>query len=152
MGELGREESNVNMKFVILTGIMVMVAITGCHTLKKVYVDGWYTVSSRDRIVSEPFITVRDFAELRLDSAPDPNGRMIYGIIGHVREDKVQLWADVTEKSIGKTIAFVFEGQIITQPMVNARIESGSFSIFLPICNNCGYCSNLLASLVLLLN
>lgn len=31
-----------------------------------------------------------------------------------------------------KTIAFVFEGQIITQPMVNARIESGSFSIFLP--------------------
>lgn len=132
MGELGREESNVNMKFVILTGIMVMVAITGCHTLKKVYVDGWYTVSSRDRIVSEPFITVGDFAELRLDSAPDPNGRMIYGIIGHVREDKVQLWADVTEKSIGKTIAFIFEGQIITQPMVNARIESGSFSIFLP--------------------
>lgn len=132
MGELGREESNVNMKFVILTGIMVMVAITGCHTLKKVYVDGWYTVSSRDHIVSEPFITVRDFAELRLDSAPDPNGRMIYGIIGHVREDKVQLWADVTEKSVGKTIAFVFEGQIITQPMVNARIESGSFSIFLP--------------------
>ncbi len=132
MGELGREELNVNMKFVILTGIMVMVAITGCHTLKKVYVDGWYTVSSRDGIVSEPFVTVRDFAELRLDSAPDPNGRMIYGIIGNVREDKVQLWADVTEKSIGKTIAFVFEGQIITQPMVNARIESGSFSIFLP--------------------
>ena len=82
MGELGRKESNVNMKFVILTGIMVMVAITGCHTLKKVYVDGWYTVSSRDGIVSEPFITVGDFAELRLDSAPDPNGRMIYGIIG----------------------------------------------------------------------
>lgn len=119
------------MRWRVLIGMTVIAVITVCSAKKKVYADGWYTISGTDRIASEPFLTVQDFAELRLDSTPDPNGRMIYVMIGRVQRDKVKLWADVTEKSIGKSIAFVFENQIITRPMVNARIESGTFSISL---------------------
>ena len=51
-------------------------------------------------------------------------------IVGTINQSLVSRWADATERSIGKRICFVFDNKVITDPQVNARIESGAFSIF----------------------
>ena len=45
------------------------------------------------------------------------------------KQHKLKKWADETEKAIGKQIAFVLDDTVITNPQVNARIESGVFQI-----------------------
>lgn len=52
-----------------------------------------------------------------------------YAISGRISKHKINKWADETEKSIGKQIAFVYNDSIISAPQVNARIESGTFMI-----------------------
>ena len=49
----------------------------------------------------------------------------------------MNLWAEETEKAIGKQIAFVFNDSVISTPTVNMRIESGNFAIT-------SYCDTLL--------
>ena len=68
--------------------------------------NGWYYVlgENQDSLSREPIVTVKEFAELRLDS--DSFG--IYAIVGVVSKHKLQKWADATEQAIGKHIAFVF--------------------------------------------
>ena len=70
-------------------------------------------------------MTVKDFISLRLDS--DGNGTCV--IVGQISKHKLKKWADETEKAIGKQIAFVLDDTVITNPQVNARIESGVFQI-----------------------
>ena len=50
-------------------------------------------------------------------------------IEGKLKADKVNKWANATEKRIGKRIGFVFNDSVIMAPTVNCRIESGSFTI-----------------------
>ena len=50
-------------------------------------------------------------------------------IAGRMTDENVTVWADATEKAIGRQIAFVYKGRTVCAPMVNARIESGNFSI-----------------------
>ena len=52
-----------------------------------------------------------------------------YAISGRISKHKINKWADETEKSIGKQIAFVYNDSIISAPQVNTRIESGTFMI-----------------------
>lgn len=70
-------------------------------------------------------MTVKDFVSLRLDS--DRNGT--YVIVGQISKHKLKKWADETEKAIGKQIAFILDDIVITNPQVNAKIESGTFQI-----------------------
>ena len=49
--------------------------------------------------------------------------------MGQISKHKLKKWADETEKAIGKQIAFVLDDTVITNPQVNARIESGVFQI-----------------------
>lgn len=49
--------------------------------------------------------------------------------MGQISKHKLKKWADETEKAIGKQIAFIFNDAVITNPQVNARIESGTFQI-----------------------
>lgn len=92
-------------------------------------VNGWYHIiaGQTDSISREPIVTVKDFVDLRIYS--DEFGHSV--ISGKVSEQKRNLWAEATEKSIGQRIGFVFNDTVITDPQVNARIESGSFQISL---------------------
>lgn len=92
--------------------------------------NGWYNIVDRqqDSISQEPIVNAKDFTELNL--VYDSFGK--YAISGKVSNSKIKKWADATEKSIGKRIGFVFNDTVITDPQVNARIESGYFQISNP--------------------
>lgn len=89
--------------------------------------NGWYHVLSGqiDSLSLTPIVTSKDFAVLRLDT--DAFGK--YAIYGQVHPYYFKHWATETEKAIGKQIAFVFNDSVITNPMVNGKIESGNFGI-----------------------
>lgn len=97
--------------------------------------NGWYHVTgdSNDSLSLEPIVTTKDFSVLRLDS--DAFGK--YVIFGQIHPYYMNLWAEETEKNIGKQIAFVFNDSVISNPTVNVRIESGNFAIT-------SYCDTLL--------
>ncbi len=105
-----------------------------CHAQTQHRPNGWYHIKNgiRDSLAKEPIVTVKDFAELRLDSALSDNGRCFaYQIAGCVVQAKQKLWADETELAVGHSIGFVYEGEVICNPFVNDRIESGAFAISL---------------------
>lgn len=87
--------------------------------------NGWYHILSADSLSAKPIITVKDMVGLKLEK--DYYGK--YAISGQISKHKINKWADETEKSIGKQIAFVYNNSIISAPQVNARIESGAFMI-----------------------
>lgn len=94
--------------------------------------NGWYYITSgkQDSLSTEPIVTTKEFAIIQLDSFQSTRTKeMAYQITGRVNEHSVKVWADATEQSIGKHIGFVYNNKVICNPMVNARIESGNFSI-----------------------
>lgn len=94
--------------------------------------NGWYYVVDleNDSLSTAPIVTVKDFAKLKLDSALDSGKDSVtYRIIGQMTESGKEVWAEATEKSIGKHLAFLFNGVILTAPYVNCRIENGNFFI-----------------------
>lgn len=92
--------------------------------------NGWYLISDgqKDTLASSPIVTVKDFAAIELIS--DDYGLRV--ISGRVNKQKQKVWTDATEQAIGQRIGFVFNDTVIAAPMVNARIESGSFQITAP--------------------
>ena len=124
-----------------LPSVVLMLAIrllwVGCQH-KSIAIhreNGWYPVTgdSNDSLSLEPIVTTKDFSVLRLDS--DAFGK--YVIFGQIHPYYMNLWAEETEKAIGKQIAFVFNDSVISNPTVNMRIESGNFAIT-------SYCDTLL--------
>lgn len=104
--------------------------VTYCQVKKSQKENGWYNITDgqQDSISQNPIVTTKDFIELNWVS--DSFGISL--ISGKVNKLKMQKWADATEKSIGKRIGFIFNDTVITDPQVNARIESGSFQISNP--------------------
>lgn len=101
-------------------------------TSETVRPDGWYYVIDlkSDSLSVEPIVTVKDFAKLKLDSAQSADkDSMTYRILGRLAESGTKAWAEATEKSIGKHVAFLFNGVILTAPYVNCRIDNGNFFI-----------------------
>ena len=124
-----------------LPSVVLMLAIrllwVGCQH-KSIAIhreNGWYpvTIGSKERLSLESPVTTKDFSVLRLDS--DAFGK--YVIFGQIHPYYMNLWAEETEKAIGKQIAFVFNDSVISTPTVNMRIESGNFAIT-------SYCDTLL--------
>lgn len=104
-----------------------------CRSQKGCRPDGWYYLNAgkTDSISKKPIITVKEFSALRLDSSVSGN-KTIYQIIGQLSEEKIEKWGDATGRSVGKRIAFVYNGEVICSPQVNSRINSGAFSIGIP--------------------
>ncbi len=84
-------------------------------------INGWYYVTSQttDSLSQTPFLTVKDFDSLRLET--DAFGHSV--ITGVFLQDKLPIWRETTTKSVGKYIAFVFNDTVITAPQVNSPIE-----------------------------
>lgn len=94
--------------------------------------NGWYYVldSEKDSLSAEPIATVKDFCQLELDSIQENSKDSVtYRIIGQLTESKKAVWAEATEKSIGKHLGFLYNGSLLTAPYVNGKIESGNFLI-----------------------
>lgn len=102
--------------------------LAGCTATNP---DGWYLLTdpATGTYAPEPIVTTADFATLRLDSFPDSEGRMVYQLVGSVKQERMDTWADATEKAIGRQIGFLYRGEIISAPRVNMRIDSGRFAI-----------------------
>ena len=97
----------------------------------KIKPNGWYAIKVPETDITdrEPIVTVTDFEKIQIDSIINSSGIMVYQIIGKIKEEKINVWADATEKSIGNQIGFIYDGHIIASPKVNQRIDSGNFAI-----------------------
>ena len=116
------------MKTNYLIFIVLCAFLAGCAEKQ---VNGWYfmTNDQAQTISKSPIVTAADFETLRVDSALNNENSMTYVITGQMKADKFDTWADATEKAIGKRIGFLYNGEIISAPQVNARIEGGNFQI-----------------------
>lgn len=115
---------------------LLLLAVTGthfsCSEKQTDRADGWYTIpyKAADSLSREPIVTYRDFVDLRLDSSlNEATGDTVFVIIGKIGRQGTERFAEITGKSIGKCIAFVFDNTVISTPQVNMRIDSGNFMI-----------------------
>lgn len=121
-----------NAQIVIrVIGCCLFMSVVSCKEASMLHQEnGWYLITDgqKDTLASSPIVTVKDFAAIELIS--DDYGLRV--ISGRVNKQKQKVWADATEQAIGQRIGFVFNDTVITAPMVNARIESGTFQITAP--------------------
>ena len=127
--------------FSLLVALMALSSLggngNGSMNLREKSIDtnrpnGWYYITSgkQDSLSAEPIVTTKDFASISLDSSlNERTGEMIYQIVGRVNEQSIEVWADATERSIGKHIGFVCNNKVVCNPRVNARIPNGYFAI-----------------------
>lgn len=115
--------------------MVLLLILCACSSHRRV--DGWYPVGDYpdNSITGKPLVTTKDFADIVITRDTfiidgDKINQML--IKGRVNADKLQQWADGTERLIGKKLGFVYNDSVITAPQVNARIESGSFQIYSP--------------------
>ena len=111
--------------------MILLLMLCACSSHSSV--DGWYPVGEYpdNSITGKPLVTTKDFADVvivRDTFIIDGNKINQMLIKGRVKADKLQHWADGTERLIGKRLGFVYNDSAITAPQVNARIESGSVS------------------------
>ena len=112
-------------------GCCLFMSVVSCKEASMLHREnGWYLITDgqKDSLANSPIVTVQDFATLELVS--DDYGLRV--ISGSVNKQKQKVWADATEQAIWQRIGFVFNDTVITAPMVNARIESGTFQITAP--------------------
>lgn len=108
-------------------GCCLFMSVVSCKEASMLHREnGWYLITDgqKDSLANSPMVTVKDFAAIELVSDD-------YGLRA-VNKQKQKVWADATEQAIGQRIGFVFNDTVITAPMVNARIESGTFQINAP--------------------
>lgn len=114
-----------------IIGCCLFMSVVSCKEASMLHREnGWYLITDgqKDSLASSPMVTVKDFAAIELVS--DDYGLRV--ISGKVNKQKQKVWADATEQAIGQRIGFVFNDTVITAPMINARIESGTFQISAP--------------------
>lgn len=97
--------------------------------------NGWYIIKNGtvDSVAQKPFVTVKDFQELHIDSLFSNNDETThYMIAGRVKSEKLKEWGDVTEEAAKnkQSIGFIYNGKIISNPYPNYRIDGGNFSIY----------------------
>lgn len=117
----------MKFKYLILSAFCII--LSSCT--KKQDVNGWYFITDNQTMTFDksPIVTTADFETLRIDSALNSENTMTYVITGQIKTEKAKIWADATEKAIGKQIGFLYNGEIISAPQVNSRIEGGNFQI-----------------------
>lgn len=104
--------------------------LTACTGQNKP--DGWYVLTDgvQDSVAEVPIVTISDFRGLAFDSVT-VDDETTYTISGGLKPDKKAVFADATEKHTGQRIGFSIDGQIIMDPRVNGKIESGNWQIVL---------------------
>lgn len=86
--------------------------------------DEVYFVNPKPILIKEYFEKLEVFETNSKDEHPDYTGLKM-----QTYENFANIWADATEKSIGKKLGFVINNRLVSVPTVNARIEGGVSSI-----------------------
>ena len=98
---------------------------------------GWYYILENDNgfkrqldkadnfyfIDPKPIIVKEHIESVRIET--DFEGKKYLTV--QILRKYTHLWADATEKAIGKQLGFVIDDKLIFAPIVNARIEGGKF-------------------------
>lgn len=115
------------MKCLLRLGVVtfVLVGLAACKSHRDI---GWYRIADYpdNSIVGNLLFGKADFTDIYLDTMPD------FGlpyIQCRIIPEKRKEWSDITELLIGKRLGFVYNDSVIMAPVINARIESGSFEI-----------------------
>lgn len=105
----------------IFSILFIAVFLSGCHN-SDIRENGWYYVkdSLTKELEDRPFMTVSQITEVVLEK--DAGGN--FTVLLHLSQDGVKRLEKATEASVGKYIAFLCDGNIISMPMVNQRISS----------------------------
>ncbi len=124
------------MKFKTGNGVLLMVLFIGavilfnCTSCNSTKVDGWYySADNKNDSIGKMIVSVKDFAHLQMQGIPDVEGNMVFQIDGRLKDSKRLDWVEATKKSINKHIYFIFEGKVIAAPMIEKKIDTGTFSI-----------------------
>lgn len=116
-----------NLFFVLL----LLTPVVNCNAQNTGKSNGWYHLETSNLEASKLIVSVKDFADIKLDSGNIYN-KIHYIIAGRLKDEKHELFAKETEKAIGKQIGFLLNSEILCAPRVNMRIEKGRFQISLP--------------------
>jgi len=84
--------------------------------------DEFYFIDPKPIVVKEHFDKIELFQ-------PNFQGEDL-ALSMRVQKKYRDLWADATEKSIGKRLGFIIDNKLINAPMVNMRIENGQSSLW----------------------
>ncbi len=130
------------MKKLIFSFLALNMILFSCSTNERP--NGWYLITDAATMTLDktPIITVSGFDDVKLDSVQQPAiadlfpGQVIFQITGKIKADKVKKFADATEKAIDKQIGFLYNGEVISAPRINQRIDGGHFSITPPFMND----------------
>lgn len=80
-------------------------------------------------IKKTPAIDNEEIEHLSLDHIDMPNGGREDIINGHLTDEGAHAFANITKNNIGKPLAVVLDGKIISAPRINSEIEGGNFQI-----------------------
>ena len=87
--------------------------------------DEFYYIDPNPIVVKEHFSKVEIY---EVDHFKEQPGKFLALSI-QIDKQYEHLWADATEKSIGKWIALIIDNKLVSAPRVNMKIESGRTSL-----------------------
>ncbi|MBP3356836.1 MAG: hypothetical protein J6K95_06740 [Rikenellaceae bacterium] len=92
--------------------------------------DGWHEMSGKmeETTPGRRVLRMRDCRALSIDSMR-VDTVTVYEIVCRVAARKTAAWAGITERSIGRSLGFVYGGKVVCRPFVHMRVESGRFSV-----------------------
>ena len=73
-----------------------------------------------------PIVTLDDFERILLDTIDAPR------ILFSLKADRIPAWAKATRESVGEKLAFVLSNNVISAPIVQCELQSGSSTIGRP--------------------
>jgi len=110
------------------------------NTKDSTLVTGWYYIVDNENgfkrqldkmeefyfIDPKPILVKGHFDKLRIYKTDFHGDHFALSI--PIRKEYKELWANATEKSIGKRLGLIVDNQLVSAPMVNMRIENGASS------------------------
>lgn len=114
-----------------LIGIVLTIFLmVGCRHQNTASLNGWYIINDMNQINGDAIFTKHDVDVIWLDSAYIGNtNTIVYEIAGKFKPEAAIRLSEFTEKNIGKKLGFVFNGEIITSPVIEQKNDNGGFSI-----------------------
>lgn len=120
----------------LISYLIILISVVGasCSFKSEQRINGWYEIKDHDGkdFIGHLVAPVSDFKTVAIEKhciETDNENTTIYLLQGKIKDDKLDQWADETERLIGHRLGFVYNDSIITAPQINCRIESGNFQI-----------------------
>jgi preprotein translocase subunit SecD len=108
----------------------------------SILVTGWYHITEDETgfkrqidrteafcfVDPKPIVVKEHFGKLKIFKT-ESQGQHYEALSIPISKEYKDLWADATEKSIGRRIGFIVDNVLVTAPTVNMKIENGASSL-----------------------